>query len=150
MKVKKRQSGDTISERHSEAHIRLWDSHREDGRPIAANISRSGNWATGFAIGTSIGANVQEADAAESKKDFVHKLGIARKEAQETRYWLGIIRAAILPNDAKAEALWKESDGLVRILYAIIKNTRIKQFTAPAARVLSFVIGSFVIYWRGL
>lgn len=75
--------------------------------------------------GTSVGANVQEADAAESKKDFVHKMGIARKEVQETRYWLAIIRAAILPNDAEVEALWKESDELSRILYAIIKNTHI-------------------------
>lgn len=74
--------------------------------------------------GVSVGANVQEADAAESKKDFVHKMGIARKEAQETRYWLGIIRAAILPNDSEVEALWKESDELARILYTIIENTR--------------------------
>ncbi len=73
---------------------------------------------------TSIGANVQEADAAESKKDFVHKMGIARKEAQETRYWLGIIRAAILLNDPEIESLWKESDELARILFAIIKSAR--------------------------
>lgn len=74
--------------------------------------------------GTSVGANVQEADAAESKKDFVHKMGIARKEAQETRYWLGIIRTVILPNDPEIEALLKESDELSRILFAIIKKTR--------------------------
>ena len=74
--------------------------------------------------GTSVGANVQEADAAESKRDFIHKMGIARKEVQETRYWLGIIQAAILPNDAEVAALLKESDELARILYAIVKNTR--------------------------
>ena len=45
---------------------------------------------------TSIGANVEEADAAESKRDFVHKMSIAHKEARETRYWLRIIRAAYL------------------------------------------------------
>jgi four helix bundle protein len=75
--------------------------------------------------GTSIGANVQEADAAETKKDFIHKMSIARKEAQETRYWLSIIRTALLPNDAEVEALWQESDELSRILYTIIKNTRL-------------------------
>jgi len=79
--------------------------------------------------GTSVGANVQEADAAESKKDFIHKMGIARKEAQETRYWLAIIRTAILPNDAEVEALWKESDELARILAAIVNKTRASQFT---------------------
>ncbi len=74
--------------------------------------------------GTSIGANVQEADAAESKKDFRHKMAIARKEAQETRYWLGLILAEILPNDQEATALRQEADELARILRAIIDNTR--------------------------
>ena len=95
--------------------------------------------------GTSVGANVQEADAAESKKDFVHKLGIARKEVQETRYWLGIIRVAILCNDAEVEALFRESDELTRILYTIARNTRLKQYAATSAPILSFVICSFVI-----
>ncbi len=97
--------------------------------------------------GTSVGANVQEADAAESKKDFIHKMAIARKEAQETRFWLGIIQTAILPNDVEVAALWKECDELARILYAIIKNTRVKQLTQSLAPVLSFVICSFVIYF---
>ncbi|MBI3741310.1 MAG: four helix bundle protein [Chloroflexi bacterium] len=74
--------------------------------------------------GTSIGANVQEADAAESKKDFKHKMGIARKEAQETRYWLGLIVAEIIPNDKETIAMRQEADELARILRAIIDNTR--------------------------
>ena len=94
--------------------------------------------------GTSVGANVQEADAAESKKDFCHKMGIARKEAQETRYWLGIIRTAILVNDAEVDLLYEESDELARILAAIVNKTRAKQF-ASIATILSFVISSFVI-----
>ncbi|MEW5718665.1 MAG: four helix bundle protein [Chloroflexota bacterium] len=95
--------------------------------------------------GTSVGANVQEADAAESRKDFIHKMGIARKEAQETRYWLAIIRTAILLNDVEVEALWKESDELSRILAAIVNKSRAKQFAQLGALVLSFVICSFVI-----
>ena len=79
---------------------------------------------------------MQEADAAESKKDFIHKMGIARKEAQETRFWLGIIQTAILPNDVEVAALWKECDELARILYTIIKNTRVKQLTQISAPVL--------------
>ena len=42
--------------------------------------------------GTSIGANIHEAVAGESKKDFIHKLGIAVKEARETSYWLTLLK----------------------------------------------------------
>jgi four helix bundle protein len=70
---------------------------------------------------TSVGANVEEADGAESRRDFVHKMSIARKEARETRYWLRIVRAAILDNGEFA-ALEQESDELVRILSAIIAS----------------------------
>jgi four helix bundle protein len=72
---------------------------------------------------TSIGSNVEEADAAESKRDFIHKMSIAHKEARETRYWLRIVRAALLGDD-EIEILIQESDELVRILYTIIENAR--------------------------
>ncbi len=72
---------------------------------------------------TSIGANVEEADAAESKPDFIHKMSIAHKEARETRYWLRLIDAALLVDD-EISSLIQESDELVRILYTIVKNAR--------------------------
>jgi four helix bundle protein len=71
---------------------------------------------------TSVGANVEEADGAESRRDFVHKLAIARKEARESRYWMRVIRAAIVDTGEFA-TLEQESDELVRILSAIIANT---------------------------
>ncbi len=75
--------------------------------------------------GTSIGANVEEADGAESKRDFIHKMSIARKEARETRYWLRIVRATGLGKDTQEVSyLLQESDELVRILSAIIRNTQ--------------------------
>ena len=75
--------------------------------------------------GTSIGANVEEADGAESKRDFIHKMSIARKEARETRYWLRIVRATGLGKDTQeVSCLLQESDELVRILSAIIRNTQ--------------------------
>ena len=75
--------------------------------------------------GTSIGANVEEADGAESKRDFIHKMSIARKEARETRYWLRIVRATGLSKDAQeVNDLLEESDELVRILSAIIKSAK--------------------------
>jgi four helix bundle protein len=72
---------------------------------------------------TSIGANVEEADGAESKRDFIHKTGVSRKEARECRYWLRIIRATML-NNGEVAALEQESDELVRILSAMIANAR--------------------------
>lgn len=76
-----------------------------------------------IACGTSIGANVEEAHGGESKKDFAHKMGIARKEARESRYWLRIVKATLL-NDAGVNALIQEADELVRILATIIYKTR--------------------------
>ena len=74
--------------------------------------------------GTSVGANVQEADAAESRNDFIHKLGIALKETRETRYWLALVDATILCNDSEVQALIQESTELAKILFTIIANTR--------------------------
>jgi len=72
---------------------------------------------------------VEEADAAESKQDFIHKTSIAHKEARETRYWLRIIQAALLDDD-EVRALIQEGDELVRILYTIVENAR----KVPAAK----------------
>jgi four helix bundle protein len=74
--------------------------------------------------GTSVGANVQEADAAESRSDFIHKMGIALKEARETRYWLGLVDVTILPDNSEVLALLKESTELTKILFTIIANAR--------------------------
>ncbi len=76
--------------------------------------------------GTSVGANMEEADAGESVDDFVHKLKIALKEAQETRFWLRTIIESEMLKDEEIQALHKESDELVRIINAIITSTRRK------------------------
>jgi four helix bundle protein len=75
-----------------------------------------------LAAGTSIGANVQEADGASSRADFVAKLRIALKEAKETRFRLALCREAELL-DGRFEPLLKESEELVRILGAIVHKT---------------------------
>ncbi len=74
--------------------------------------------------GTSVGANMQEADAAESKKDFVHKTSIALKEAQESHYWLRLIDATVLSIDEEVQALIRESYELSRILGAIKRSAQ--------------------------
>ena len=70
--------------------------------------------------GTSIGANVREAQRGVSTKDFKHKLGIALKEADETSYWLDIIEETTMkiPNELKAKC-----EELVKLLVTIIKNS---------------------------
>ena len=72
---------------------------------------------------TSVGANVEEADGAESTRDFVHKMSIARKEARESRYWIRIVRASIVDNE-NWNSLQQESEELARILSAIINSAR--------------------------
>ncbi len=74
--------------------------------------------------GTSVAANVEEAHGAESQRDFAHKMGIARKEARESRYWLRLISAALMDKEPEVQALTQEADEPVRILSAIITTAR--------------------------
>lgn len=88
---------------------------------------------TGFAIGnqlircgTSIGANTEEAQNASSKKEFIHTLTIALKEARETEYWLKIINEVKLAEQPVTKDLLLEVNELVRILTTIVKNSKTK------------------------
>jgi four helix bundle protein len=73
--------------------------------------------------GTSVGANYCEADDAESKKDFRHKIGLCRKESRETKYWLRMIVAAEPSIRQEAGTLWKEAKELNLIFGAIRRRT---------------------------
>ena len=73
---------------------------------------------------TSIGANYCEADDAESKKDFIHKLGICRKESRETKYWLRLIAEANPSLKTEARILWQEVKELNLIFGAIINKSK--------------------------
>lgn len=72
--------------------------------------------------GTSIGANVEEAIGAQSKKDFIHKMSIARKEARETRYWLKLIKES-KSFDLNCDKMLNDIDEILRILVKIIKTS---------------------------
>ena len=74
--------------------------------------------------GTSIGANVEEAQAGQSKADFVCKMAIALKEARETRYWLRLIRESELAEKDSVDILLKEASELAKILGAIISSAK--------------------------
>lgn len=77
--------------------------------------------------GTSIGANVREAQNAESKADFIHKMKVAAKEADETEYWLLLCQRA--ENYPNCEGLQKEVKEIVRILSKIISSSKSKALT---------------------
>lgn len=70
---------------------------------------------------TSIGANVTEATAGQSEKDFLHKMSIASKEARETRYWLLLLDHSKLV-DLPYENHLAHCDEIIRILTAIVKT----------------------------
>ncbi len=77
--------------------------------------------------GTSIGANYCEADCAETRKDFEHKLGICKKESRETKHWLRMIAKATPELKDEAKKLWQEANELNLIFTAIVKKSRINK-----------------------
>ena len=72
--------------------------------------------------GTSIGANVSEAQRAQSRADFYSKMSIALKEANETYYWLRLLYRTGYINEAEFESMRSDTDELTRILVSICKT----------------------------
>lgn len=84
--------------------------------------------------GTSIEANIEEAIAAQSRKDFLSKMSIALREARETHYWLRVIRDSGLANGAETEAHIPACQELVKLLSSITLTTRENLESTPRAR----------------
>ncbi len=74
--------------------------------------------------GTSIGANVAEANQAQSKPDFISKLSIALKEAVETDYWLRLLRDEQFMTNSQAESMLEDCREIIKILTASIKTAK--------------------------
>lgn len=74
--------------------------------------------------GTSIGANINEAQAGISRKDFVAKMSIASKEARETKYWLNLLADSgyIDRTNNKIKSLFEEIESIINILTKIVKT----------------------------
>ena len=72
--------------------------------------------------GTGIGANVEEALAGHTKKDFLHKMNIATKEAREAHYWLRLLRDSGIFSESQADSIINESGELIKILTSIVKT----------------------------
>jgi len=97
--------------------IRLCRALGEDrvGRILLGQLLRSG---------TPIGANLEEAQAGQSKKDFIAKASIARKEAFETRYWLRLLGdSGVLPQERMAE-ITDECNQIAKVLSAIVLSAK--------------------------
>ena len=73
--------------------------------------------------GTSIGANVEEADGTVTKRDFINKIAIARKEAKETKYWLRLIAGKYIKKELIEKDI-QEVQEIINILSAIINKTK--------------------------
>lgn len=89
------------------------DEHREF--VLSKQVLRSG---------TSIGANVEESIHAQSKVDFIHKLSIGRKEANETNYWVRLLRDAGYIEEKLAISFLADCEELQRMLAASIKTAK--------------------------
>ena len=74
--------------------------------------------------GTSIGANINESQSAESKMDFVHKLSISAKEARETDYWLKLLKDTNFIDIKMFDSISKDCKEILRIINSIILTSK--------------------------
>lgn len=74
--------------------------------------------------GTSVGANVSEAERAQSKADFYAKMSVALKEAHETYYWLHLLHATEYINDKEYASIEKDINEIIALLVSICKSTQ--------------------------
>jgi len=74
--------------------------------------------------GTAIGALVREAEQAESKPDFIHKMAIALKESNETEYWVLLLAETDYLNTQESESIINDNKELLKLLTSIINSTK--------------------------
>ncbi len=77
--------------------------------------------------GTSIGANIAEANGAISEADFSSKISIAYKECLETKYWLSLLKDTDYVSEKSFESMHTDADEIAKILFSILKKTRINK-----------------------
>ncbi len=75
--------------------------------------------------GTSIGSNIAEANGSISQADFSAKISIAYKECLETKYWLSLLKDTGYLDEQAFDSIYKDADEIGKILFAILKTTRI-------------------------
>ena len=123
MKVKEEtiKYGNVVLEKSFNFSIRILKLYRfllkqdRSLEPILKQVLRSG---------TSIGANITEAQNAPSTKDFINKLNIALKEARESEYWLNLFKASDIIDEKSFKSLQLDCKELIKLLTAIIKTAK--------------------------
>jgi four helix bundle protein len=115
--------GDELSERFLEfagrvVHLACALPPSKAGRHIGGQLLRSG---------TAIGANYEEARGGESRADFIHKLGVAWKEARETWYWLRLIQKIQLVKPSRIDSILQESNQIAAILGKSLKTAKTRK-----------------------
>lgn len=93
------------------------DKSREEVRIIAGQLIRSR---------TSVGANHREASRARSDAEFIAKIELCTQEADETQYWLELLRDDCAVPQERIQSIWAEADELIRIFVTMAKNTKLK------------------------
>ncbi len=94
------------------------DKGREKLRVLGWQVLRAG---------TSVGANYREASRARSGREFIAKIELCVQEADETQYWIGLLREDCDLQDSALEVAWNESDELIRIFVTMARNTKSRQ-----------------------
>ena len=74
--------------------------------------------------GTSVGANIEEADAGQSKRDFIAKMQISLKEAKESHYWIRLLRDSKFIDENMANSFIVDCNEIISILTAILKSAK--------------------------
>jgi len=74
--------------------------------------------------GTSVGAMIREAEHAETKKDFIHKMAIAQKEINETIYWLELLQASEYISKEQYKSINTDAVEIIKLVTTIIKTTK--------------------------
>ena len=77
--------------------------------------------------GTAIGALVREAEHGESRADFIHKMNIALKEANETMYWLDLLHQGDYLDNQSYQSIVANSEELIKLLIAIVKTSKVSK-----------------------
>jgi four helix bundle protein len=77
--------------------------------------------------GTAIGALVREAEHAESRADFIHKMNIALKESNETNYWLDLLHQGDYLDNHVYQSMASDSEELIKLLIAIVKTSKVSR-----------------------
>ena len=123
MKKNKEKSGDNIADRLLEFAVRVIKlvnalPKTAVGKHVGAQLLSSG---------TSPGANYEEARGAESRADFIHKLGIVLKELKESRFWLRLIHHTEVLNPQRVEPMIDECEELIAIIAKSIVTAKSKK-----------------------